>query len=99
MTVYAFDIDGTICNNTFGKYEKAKPIQERIDGINYLFEKGHFIKMFTARGSTTDIDWFEFTEKQLKEWGVEYLVLIMGKPFAVYFIDVKGDIDFFWSWN
>ena len=39
MTVYAFDIDGTICNNTFGKYEEAIPIQERIDGINYLFEK------------------------------------------------------------
>ena len=30
MTVYAFDIDGTICNNTFGKYQNAMPIQERI---------------------------------------------------------------------
>ena len=90
MTVYAFDIDGTIYNNTFGKYEQAIPIQERIEGINYLFDKGHVIKMFTARGSTTDIDWFEFTEKQLKEWGVKYHELIMGKPYADYFIDDKG---------
>ena len=99
MTVYAFDIDGTICNNTFGKYEQAIPIQERIEGINYLFDKGHVIKMFTARGSTTDIDWFEFTEKQLKEWGVKYHELIMGKPYADYFIDDKGHNDFFWRWN
>ena len=24
MSIYAFDIDGTICNNTFGKYDERK---------------------------------------------------------------------------
>ena len=99
MTVYAFDIDGTICTNTYGDYEKSKPYKDRIDGINFLFEKGHTIKFFTARGSTTSIDWSDLTKKQLKNWGVKYNELIMGKPHADYFIDDKAHNDFFWRWN
>ena len=88
--VYCFDIDGTICQNTYGEYDLAKPIHERIDFINSLFEAGNEIVMFTARGSTTGIDWYEFTEKQLKDWGLKFNKLLLGKPFADIFVDDKG---------
>ena len=57
---YCFDIDGTICTNTNGNYESAKPIENRINLINDLYEKENEIILFTARGSTTNIDWKEF---------------------------------------
>ncbi len=90
IKTYCFDIDGTICQNTFGKYELAKPIKERIQFINKLFESGCEIIMFTARGSTTDIDWTDFTKKQLNKWGLKYSKLLLGKPYAEIFIDDKG---------
>ncbi len=90
IKTYCFDIDGTICQNTYGKYELAKPIQERINFINELYKEGSEIIMFTARGSTTNIDWTNFTKKQLKDWGLKYTKLILGKPFAEIFIDDKG---------
>ena len=40
MKIYVVDIDGTICNNTYGEYEKAKPFLERIQYINFLFNVG-----------------------------------------------------------
>lgn len=90
LKVYCFDIDGTICQNTFGDYESAKPINLRINYINNLYEKGNEIIMFTARGSTTGIDWYEFTEKQLKSWGLKFHKLILGKPYSEIFVDDKG---------
>ena len=56
---YCFDIDGTICTNTDGDYESATPIENRINLINDLYEKENEIILFTARGSTTNIDWKE----------------------------------------
>ena len=67
MKKYIFDIDGTICTNTFGEYEKAKPIFSRIKKINQLYEEGNIIKYFTARGSGTGINWEKLTSEQLKE--------------------------------
>jgi hypothetical protein len=39
----------------------------------------------------------EFTENQLKEWGVQYHHLFFGKPRAAYYVDDKAwsDKDFF----
>ena len=90
MTVYCFDIDGTICTNTDGDYEQAIPFKEVIEKINRLYDKGHKIIFFTGRGSTTGIDWFDLTRKQLKDWQVKYHELIMGKPHADIFIDDKA---------
>lgn len=90
MTVYCFDIDGTICTNTDGDYEQAVPFRVVIEKINRLYAEGHKIIFFTARGSTTGIDWRNVTEKQLKEWQVKYHELIMGKPYADVFVDDKG---------
>lgn len=91
--IYCFDIDGTICNNTFGKYEDALPILDRIKTVNKLYDKGHTIKFFTARGSTTNINWRSFTEYQLLKWGVKYHSLELGKPEADIYIDDKGKND------
>lgn len=90
MTVYCFDIDGTICTNTDGNYEQAIPFREVIEKINALFDKGHKIIFFTGRGSTTGIDWYDFTKKQLEGWQVKYHELIMDKPHADIFVDDKG---------
>ena len=90
MKNYVFDIDGTICTNTYGEYENAKPFPERINFINNLFDEGNKIKYFTARGSSTGIDWYESTKRQLKDWGAKYHELIMKKPEGDIYIDDKA---------
>ena len=90
---YCFDVDGTICTNTNGDYEKAQPLTKRIKIVNDLFNEGHQIIIFTARGSTTKFDWTHITKQQLKDWGVNYHKLIFGKPEADVFIDDKAISD------
>tara|TARA_R100000008_G_C3548825_1_gene149147 strand:- start:23 stop:331 length:309 start_codon:yes stop_codon:yes gene_type:complete len=89
--IYVFDIDGTICSNTNGEYKNAIPYEDVIQKINQLYDSGNIIKMMTARGSTTGIDWTSTTESQLKEWGVKHHQLIMNKkPHADVFVDDKA---------
>lgn len=88
--VYCFDIDGTLCTNTDGDYQLAQPYPDRISHVNALYENGHVVKLFTARGSTTGIDWRDLTERQLSSWGVRYHELILGKPHADVFVDDKA---------
>ena len=102
---YVFDIDGTICTNTMGQYEKAQPIKERIDKINQMYDEGNIIVFHTARGmgrSGNDFLWanelfYDFTKGQLESWQVKYHYLFMGKPAGDVYIDDKGikDDDFF----
>jgi hypothetical protein len=87
---YVFDLDGTLCTLTNGFYKEAEPKQDIIDIVNYLFDLGHEIVIFTARGQTTGTDHYELTAKQLKEWGVKYHCLRMGKESADYYIDDKA---------
>ena len=96
MKIYIVDIDGTICTQMISKivsidYKNAKPIQERINKINYLYDKGDEIHYWTARGSTTGIDHLELTKKQLKDWGCKYTSLRVGdKPHYDVWIDDKA---------
>lgn len=95
--IYCFDLDGTLCTNTYGDYESAKPYLERISKVNELYNNNHII-INTSRGSKTGIDWRTLTEKQLKKWCVKYHELHVGKKIdADLFIDDKGisDIEFF----
>jgi hypothetical protein len=87
--IYCFDIDGTICTNTDGKYENAEPFYDTISKVNHLFQLGHTIYFYTARGATTGINWENITEKQLIQWGVKYHKLYFGKPTADIYIDDK----------
>lgn len=83
---YVVDIDGTICSQE-KDYGKAQPFLDRIEKINNLYDNGHYVVYFTARGTETGIDWREVTENQFKEWNVKYHELIFGKPSADYYID------------
>ena len=75
------DIEETICKyEDEREYPKAVPIQERIDKINKLYDDGHTIVYWTARGGTTGLDWTDLTHKQLKKWKVKYHEIRMGKP-------------------
>ena len=90
--IYIFDIDGTVCSLVSGdRYDLAKPMPDRIKKINSLYDNGHNIKMFTARGATTGKDWTDLTENQLSKWGLKYHELIMNsKPEGDLFIDDKA---------
>lgn len=99
--IYCFDIDNTICLTNALDYSLSTPIIERIAKINQLYDAGHTIKLHTARGSETGIDWEQLTLIQLKNWGVKFHQVIMGKPAADFYIDDKGmsDLEFNWETN
>lgn len=95
---YIIDIDGTICSwEKDGRYENAKPFTDRINYINQLFDEGHEIHYWTARGRHSNRDLTELTTKQLNEWGCKYITLRCDKPAYDYWIDDKAfnDRDFF----
>jgi dTDP-glucose 4,6-dehydratase len=83
------DIDDTICKTNDTDYANAVPKQIAIDKVNDLYDKGHYITMWTARGTITGIDWYNLTFQQLKKWGVKFHQLKMGKPAFDLFIDDK----------
>ena len=92
MTKFCFDLDGTLCSlTTKGEYRKSIPKVDRIRRVNALYDMGHTIMLYTARGTTLRNDMIgELTKSQLKIWGVKYHKLIFGKPEADQFIDDKG---------
>ncbi len=87
---FVVDIDGVIALKTSDlNYNLAGPNNKVIDVINKLYNLGHYIVLFTARGYTTGIDWENVTESQLKDWGVSYHELHFGKPDADFYVDDK----------
>ncbi len=88
MKVICFDLDGIICGQTEGDYEKAVPSKEAIETINRLYDEGHKIiivtSRFMGRNNSNVIETYkngyDFTVRQLKGWGVKYHELHMGKP-------------------
>ena len=96
--IYVFDLDGTLCETEGNFYEKSKPITQRINYVNQLFEKGNTIIIDTARGCVSGKNWWYFTVEQLKTWGLKFHTLRTGVKFgADFFIDDKGfnDKEFF----
>ena len=78
------DIDETICFydgvDRLG-YKNAIPNEKNIAKINKLYDEGHEITYWTARGSVTKIDWMNTTVNQLKKWGCKYHKVSVGlKP-------------------
>jgi hypothetical protein len=78
MIIYC-DIDGTICTQE-KDYNKALPIYKNIAKINKLYNEGHTIVYWTARGKKTSIDWSELTIKQLNDWNCLYHKISFDKP-------------------
>ena len=99
--IYIVDIDETICYTPTidGKrrYELSKPYPERIEKINQLYDEGHTIIYWTARGSGSGINQFQITFGSLKAWGVKFHEVRLGKPSYDVWVDDKAfsDKDFF----
>lgn len=95
------DIDQTICltPTVDGKhrYDLSVPFKHRIEEINKLYDQGHTIKYWTARGSESGIDWTELTTQQLNDWDCKFHEVRVGKPSYDIWIDDKAisDKDFF----
>ena len=68
MIIYV-DIDGTICTQKYHPdwddrpvdYAIVEPFPERIKHINELYEKGHTIVYWSARGCRSGLDHTELT--------------------------------------
>lgn len=95
---YVFDLDGTLCSLTNGNYEKAKPYELRIIKVNELYDAGHHITIYTARGMGRNnncakmarAQFVDLTRAQLAVWEVKYHELILGKYAGDLYIDDKG---------
>tara|TARA_B110001454_G_scaffold195562_1_gene197917 strand:- start:714 stop:1073 length:360 start_codon:yes stop_codon:yes gene_type:complete len=91
------DIDGTIAVNRDAlritrpnaEYEDIYPFYHRIRVINNLYDQGHTIVYWTARGAISGKDHTELTKQQLNDWGAKYHRLEIGnKPhFDMYICD------------
>lgn len=95
---FVFDIDDTICNNKNRDYANAEPIKEVIDKINYLYDNGATIKLYTSRGMVScngDLEKIiaknkDILEKWLKKNKIKYNELIFGKPLGDLYVDDKA---------
>ena len=87
---YIVDIDGTICETIDGDYNGSRPLNDRIDKINALYDDGHVIIYWTARGALSGKDWSGLTYHQLKSWGCKFHELRMNKPHYDVWVDDKA---------
>jgi predicted AAA+ superfamily ATPase len=88
--IYLIDIDGTICNTKNSEYLKSEPIFENIVKFNKLFEQGHEVHYWTARGINSGKKHDILTYEQLNRWGVQYSSINIGKPHYDHWIDDKA---------
>jgi len=94
---YFIDLDNTLCTTEGNNYADSKPILERIRYVNELKNNGNNITIWTARGSTTGIDYTELTKQQLDTWNIKYDELLMKKPsYDIYIDDKSFNVDSFW---
>jgi hydroxymethylpyrimidine pyrophosphatase-like HAD family hydrolase len=85
---YVVDIDDTLlvskkrrckhCKSMI--YFDCKPVVEEVKKVNRLHRRGNTIILWTGRNWNC----YDLTVKQLKECGILYHELIMGKPQGVY---------------
>jgi hypothetical protein len=87
---YIVDIDGTICNSSNSDYPNAVPILDRIAHFNKLFDEGHEVHYWTARGGNSGIDWTLVTRQQMVAWNVKHTSLKLCKPSYDIWIDDKA---------
>lgn len=81
------DLDGTICTEE-RQFSRclAKPKEGAVEAVNGLYDAGHIIIIYTARTWAE----YEMTVNWLKENGVKYNQLFMGKPVGDVWIDDRA---------
>ena len=89
MIIYV-DIDNTILDTDGLDYTNTKPMKDRIQKINDLYDEGHTIVYWTARGTLSGIDYYDLTKSQLDKFGVKYNELKLKKPYYDLFIDDRN---------
>ena len=95
---FCFDIDNTICKTFSSKYNSSIPDKNAIKIINKLYEKGHTIKINTARYMGRNNDNIKKSKKkvykktltQLNKWGLKYHKLFINKPSSDVYVDDKA---------
>ena len=93
-----FDLDNTICKTNRNQYNKSIPDKDSIKAINLLYDRGHIIKIYTARYMGRSDDniikankkIYNFTFKQLKKWNLKFHKLFVTKPSSDIYIDDKA---------
>jgi hypothetical protein len=101
----AFDLDDVICFRPEGyehlgpeKYSYCQPYEKTIDIVNSLYDDGHKIIIYTARGMSQyngniiEIysKLYNQTNDQMKAWGLKYHQLVMGKLHYDVLVDDKA---------
>lgn len=86
-------IDDTICyrEDKEDDFTLSIPIKERIEKINYLYDKGHNITYWTTRDTKQNTNWFHITYDQLKKWGCKFHNLSSLKPNYDMIIDSRSE--------
>lgn len=95
------DIDETICETPVSrKYAEATPINENIKKVNDLYDLGHEIVYWTARGCKSGKDYSVLTSGQLDKWGCKYTRLEKNykKPGYDILIDDKA-VNSLFNWD
>jgi hypothetical protein len=90
IMIYYVDIDGTICKTEGNDYEHSQPDKSAIKKINKLFDSGHTVIYWTARGNTSGKDLYSFTLNQLLKWGCRFNLLSLKKPCFDVIIDDRA---------
>lgn len=92
-----FDLDNTLVSfpKVSNDYSSVEPIQENIDYLNYLKQRGHTIIIYTARRMKThngnvgkilnDVGMVTF--QVLEQFNIQYDEIYFGKPYADVYID------------
>ena len=94
--VFCFDIDRTLVYDI--TESELQPIEKNVSFLRHVYQNGGKVILHTARGMLSrkgDIERIErelrpLVEKNLKKLDIPYHELIMGKPYADFYIDDKG---------
>lgn len=94
---WVFDLDGTLVTppRSVGDYSTVEPVHKTIKLLQYLYEKGHYIIIHTARHMKTcngDVNEVvervgDVTRNTLARLGVPYHELVFGKPYGHVYVD------------
>ena len=92
MKTIFVDIDNTLCNTPGTNYAAATPWRDRIAVVNRLFDEGHQVVIWTARGALNGVTpaLRELTAAQLKLWGVRHHELRLDKPYFDLLVDDRA---------